>query len=264
MFFFLPFFLFLFFSFFFLARCVSPLDLPLCRPPWFIFHRHLKRSKTLPSPMPFSLFPLFLSLPPWAQTPSAGLSQPAVLVSNRGTRTQQREGMKLMWNLHSQRLSDDPLSVFLSSPGGQRGRWDEPAQVLLWVLMGGSTRWHPQGGKHTSSTRGNDKGGGPLCLHYFHWWEKKRREGETCACSHSSSSSSSLCCPAIFPPFPTPLYSTQTHSFLPHPLFSVQWLHFCEKDDASLWLAEGFLAWNLIGLTVSFMVWLIMHSWTVC
>ena len=41
-----------------------------------------------------------------------------------------------MWNLCSQRVgvfAEDLLSVSLSSPGGRRGRWDWPAQVLLWV-----------------------------------------------------------------------------------------------------------------------------------
>ncbi|KAG7245044.1 hypothetical protein INR49_023610 [Caranx melampygus] len=69
--------------------------------------------------------------------PTAGLSQPAAHVSNSGSRTQQREGMKLMWNLRSHRVGVlwkiFSLSVFLSSPGGHRGRWDRPAQVLLWV-----------------------------------------------------------------------------------------------------------------------------------
>lgn len=82
--------------------------------------------------------------------------------------------MKLVWNLHSQRVDvEDAPSV--SPPlvvGG--GRWDEPpAQVLLWASVGGFTGRHPQGGKHTSRMRGSDKVGGLLLLwlHYFHWWE---------------------------------------------------------------------------------------------
>lgn len=86
-------------------------------------------------------------------------------------KTELREGMKLVWNLHSQRVGvEDAPSV--SPPlvvGG--GRWDEPpAQVLLWASVGGFTGRHPQGGKHTSRMRGSDKVGGLLLLwlHYFH------------------------------------------------------------------------------------------------
>lgn len=134
------------------------------------------------------------------------------------------------------------LALSVSPPlvvGG--GRWDElPAQVLLWASVGGFTGRHPQGGKHTSRVRGSDKVGGLLLLwlHYFHWWESllavlPRRP-------------SSLCCPATFPPFPTPPFPTQTHFWVPRSLFSMR----LKRDDASLWLVEWVPGWDLIGLTV--------------
>lgn len=99
------------FFFSFLTRCVSPLVSPSAGPHDSFSTDILRGPKLSPPPCLFSSsHSLFL----WAQTPTAGLSQPALLVSNSGgTRTQQREGMKLMWNIHSQRVG--ALRIFTLS-----------------------------------------------------------------------------------------------------------------------------------------------------
>lgn len=69
------------------------------------------------TPLPRT-FPHPRFLFPWAQTPTAGLSQPAVNVRNSGMKTQQREGMRLIWNLHSFGVEPHSVSCPLVVTGG--------------------------------------------------------------------------------------------------------------------------------------------------
>lgn len=79
------------------------------------------------------------------------------------------------------------------------------AQVLLWVLVGGSAEQHPQGGKLTSRMRGSDKVGGLL-----HWWEEKKVEREKPACAATPHPP-----PLFSPPFPILPHRSLSHALLP-------------------------------------------------
>lgn len=119
------------FLFFFRTRCVSPLDLPRAGPHDSFSTDILKQSKTLPSPMPFPPhFPFSLSLSSdshcWIVSACSARQEQRNQKSNR-------EGMRLIWNLYSWRFA-----ACLPISGSQRGSCDKFAQVLLWVLLGGS------------------------------------------------------------------------------------------------------------------------------
>lgn len=192
--------------FFFQSRCVRLWISPSAGPHDSFSTSILKGPNSPPPPCLSSSLLLF----PWAQTPTTGLSQPAVVVSNSRTKKIKRRkewsssGISVtIWFVSVCVFVDDPLSPLVVIGG----RWDVPAQVLLWVLMGGSTGWDPQGGNtppewgavkrrvvkeadHFSSYE----------LHYFHWKEKKKRWRGRNLLLHSLHL---LHCPTTFPPIHT-------------------------------------------------------------
>lgn len=116
--------------FFLPNRCVSPLDLPPPAGPRDSFSTAiLKRAKLSPPPCP-SFFPLPILSFPELRLP---------LLDCLRTKSERREGMKLVWNLHSQRVGvqDDPRSACLSSPGGGRGEVGRAACPGAAVGVGG-------------------------------------------------------------------------------------------------------------------------------
>lgn len=102
-------------SLFFLTRCVSSLDLPLCWPPWFIFHRHLKRAKHSPPPhLSSSSFSLSLS------TDSHCWIVSACSECQEQWNENSAEGRNeaYMWNLHSFGVEPHSVSCPLVVTGG--------------------------------------------------------------------------------------------------------------------------------------------------
>lgn len=109
---------------------------PLCRPPWFIFHRHLKRSKALPSPHAFFFFSSsLLSLILCAEAPTAGLSQPAVLVRITGTKTRKEWSLCGISTAKGLMFVNNACCLSPNCPG------------IPYALVGPSTGLHPHGGK---------------------------------------------------------------------------------------------------------------------
>lgn len=120
---------------------------PLCRPPWFIFHRHLKRSKALPSPHAFFFFSSsLLSLILCAEAPTAGLSQPAVLVRITGTKTRKEWSLCGISTAKGLMFVNNACCLSPNCPG------------IPYALVGPSTGLHPHGGK-SPPPEGHDKGG---------------------------------------------------------------------------------------------------------
>lgn len=68
----------------------------------------------------------------------------------------------------------------------------------------------------------------------------------------------SLCCPVTFPPFPTPPCPTPTHSS-PAPSLLCYSYDFPRRMVLPCDWWRDFSGWNLIGLTVFVLVWLIIH-----
>lgn len=177
----------------------------------------LKGSKLSPPPCLFSSFSL--SLFPWAQTPTAGLFQPAVLVSSSGTK-QTTEGRNeayvespqpkgwCVWTI---------LTLSLLPPLVVRGR-DETKRLprcCYWVLVGGSMGDTLREVNTPPEWRGSIKVGGPVYL----WGAllslmrgKKSGGGETCTCSHSSSSTHLSSVPLLLCNIPTLPHSSLSHS----------------------------------------------------
>ena len=192
-----------------------------CAGPHDSFSTDILKGPSL-SPPP-RLSPSQLSLFPCVKAPAAGLSQPAVPVSHSGNEEPtERRNETHVESPYSQRVGwwRILLLVSLSSPGGQRGRGG--------AFMGGSTRWQPEGDKHTSNMRGGDHL--PLLL-----------------------------LPCHIPTLPRSSLYRSTPLFLTRSLVSMSFLRLSKEDPASFWFTEGFL----LGLTVYIMGWLVTHSWTV-
>lgn len=117
------------------TRCVSPVDLP-CAGPYDSFSTDiLKGPKLSLPPTPFFFLPSPLSLILCAKAPTAGLSQPAVLVRTTGTKT------RMEWS--SCGISTAKGLMFVNTRL-------LPGCPILYVLVASCTGWDPQGGKLTS------------------------------------------------------------------------------------------------------------------